>query len=160
MQTAQKTRANDHEALWFLDTLVKIRVSASDGKDTISIIESAARFGNSPPLHVHLDEDEAFHIIEGTLRFRIDGKDVLADTGSTLLAPKGVPHSYRVDSPNGARWLTVTRNQSFESFVRAISRKADFDGIPEPLAPSPEQVRALAETAGKFAIEVIGPALT
>ncbi len=159
MQPVQNTLAQGHEALWFLDTLAKIRVSSSDGKDGISIIESAAHFGNSPPLHVHGDEDEAFHIIAGKLRFRVDGNEIIADAGSTVLAPQGVPHTYRVESTEGGRWLTVTRNRSFEAFVRAMSRKAEFDGIPEPLVSSPELQRDLAETAARFAIELVGPPL-
>ena len=44
--------------------------------------------------------------------------------GAIVLAPKGVPHTYRVESPQGGRCLTVTVHGDFERFVRAMSRPA------------------------------------
>ncbi len=37
--------------LWFLNTLVTIRVSAEEGNDGISVIENLLPHGDSPPLH-------------------------------------------------------------------------------------------------------------
>src|SRR5881409_16634 len=53
--------------LWFLDTLVTFPVSHADGVDGLSVMESLARRGDSPPHHVHHTEDEAFHLLEGEL---------------------------------------------------------------------------------------------
>ncbi|MBX3374665.1 MAG: hypothetical protein KF817_12610 [Phycisphaeraceae bacterium] len=36
--------------LWFLNTLVSIRLSAGDGHDGISVLEHRVPFGDSPPL--------------------------------------------------------------------------------------------------------------
>jgi uncharacterized cupin superfamily protein len=60
--------------LWFLDTEVTIRVSETEGGDRISVLDYLAPFGNSPPLHRHINEDEIFHIISGTLRFVVAGR--------------------------------------------------------------------------------------
>jgi hypothetical protein len=78
--------------------------------------------------------------------FRVADRDVHAGTGDTLLAPKGIPHTYRVDSANGARWLTIMRGEDFEGFVRSCGRLAEGSGLPDPSEPpTPEQVEALAE---------------
>ena len=53
---------------------------------------------------------------------RAGDTEVTIDAGETILAPKGVPHTYRVESPAGARWLLITRRGDFERFVRAQSR--------------------------------------
>ena len=129
--------------LWFLDTFVTFPVSHEDGNDGITVMESLARRGDSPPSHVHHTEDELFHLLEGELLFRVadESRQVLA--GETFLAPKGVPHTYLVVSEE-ARWLVVTTEGDFERFVRAASRPADTEGLPpdgEP--PTPEQVKAL-----------------
>jgi quercetin dioxygenase-like cupin family protein len=63
-----------------------------------SVLESLAPHGDSPPLHIHHTEDEVFHVIAGELRFQLDDQDVRLAPGETLLAPKGVPHTYRVES--------------------------------------------------------------
>ena len=146
--------------LWFLDTLVAIRVSHDAGADGISVIESAAPYHDSPPLHVHRNEDELFQLLEGTMRLRVGDKELVANAGDILLAPKGVPHTYRVESPEGARWLITTTGGDFEAMVRAASRPADRGDLPERTGPpTPEQQAALAAVCEANAIDLVGPPL-
>ncbi len=151
--------ADDLRTLWFLNTRVTIRISAHDGTDGIAVLEHRASFGDSPPLHIHHEEDEIFHVLEGEGRYRVGETDRRAAPGETLLAPRGVPHTYRVESPGGARMLTVTRGR-FEAFVRSLGRPAEHDGLPAPSGPpTPEQADALARTCLRFGIELVGPPL-
>ncbi len=146
--------------LWFLDTLVNVRVSHDAGADGISVVESLARRGDSPPYHVHHTEDEVFHLLEGELRLLVDGKRTTLHAGETLLAPKDVPHTYCVTSDR-ARWLVVTTNGDFERFVRELSRPAETAELPPPAGPpSAEEQRLLAEAAARHGIELIGPPLS
>jgi quercetin dioxygenase-like cupin family protein len=150
---------HEPEYLWFLDTLVCIRVSHRDGTDQLSILEHAARRGDSPPLHVHVNEDEVFHILEGEFRFQLGTEERTGQAGDTVLAPKGIPHTYRVESESG-RWLTVTSHQQFEDFVRAMARKANARGLPPSGgAPNDAAIAALTAMAKNFGIEIVGPPL-
>ena len=152
--------ATSTQQLWFLNTLHTVRVRHDDGEDGISVIESLAPHGDSPPLHVHQNEDETFHVLEGELRVRAGGADVTIAAGETLLAPKGVPHTYRVESREGARWLLITRGGNFEAFVHALSRPAERPELPTPQGPpTPEQASALAAVAREHGIELVGPPL-
>src|SRR5215208_1599853 len=108
------TVATNPERLWFLNTLRTVRASHEEGSDGISVLESLAPHGDSPPLHVHQTEDEIFHVLEGELRVVAGGADVRIGAGETILGPKGVPHTYRVESPEGARWLLITSRGEFE----------------------------------------------
>ena len=149
--------ANPIEYLWFLETLVCVHVSHRDGGDRISVLEHAARRGDSPPLHVHVNEDEVFHILEGEFRFQIGTEERSGHAGDTVLAPKGVRHTYRVESTSG-RWLTVTTHGEFEEFVRALSRNAATKELP-PIGgpPNQEAIEALTGMAKRFGIEIVGP---
>jgi mannose-6-phosphate isomerase-like protein (cupin superfamily) len=145
--------------LWFLNGLITIRVSSDDGSDTVSVLEHLASRGDSPPLHVHHTEDEIFHILEGELRFRVGDDELHARAGQTLLAPKGVPHTYFVESERG-RWLVSTAHGDFERFVRSFSRPAQRAELPEPAPPpTPEQAEALAAACREHGIELVGPPL-
>jgi quercetin dioxygenase-like cupin family protein len=148
--------------LWFLDTRVTIRISCGDGADGISVLEHWAPYGDSPPLHLHLREDEVFHLLEGRIRFRLGDAELTGVAGQTLIAPKGVPHTYRVESEPSARWLTVTTGRDFERLVRAFSRAAEEDGLPEPAGapPSPAEAEALAAACREYGIELLGPPLS
>jgi quercetin dioxygenase-like cupin family protein len=146
------------DQLWFLNTLVTVRVPHDEGEDGISVLESLAPHGDSPPLHVHQTEDETFHVLEGLLRLSAGDADVRIGAGETVLAPKGEAHTYRVESPEGARWLVITTGGDFERFVRAFSRKAERPELPVPQGPpTPEQADALAAAAREYGIELIGP---
>lgn len=148
-------------ALWFLNTLVTVRVAKSDGSDGISVLEHRGPCGDSPPLHIHRTEDELFHILEGEFRFNLNGRELHVGAGDILLAPKGVPHTYRIQSESGGRYLTTTVHGDFEAFVRAMSRPAERVELPQPAGPpTPEAMKAFAETAARFGIEFVGPPLT
>jgi len=51
--------------------------------------------GSGPDyLHVHYSDDEAWHVLEGTLTFRFSDRLVEASAGTTVFVPAGVPHTY------------------------------------------------------------------
>ena len=146
--------------LRFRDTLVTVHASHDDGPDGLSVIESWAAYGDSPPLHVHHTEDEAFFVLEGMLRVHSGGEDVLIGAGQCGSTPKGVAHTYRVESAEGARWLVITSGGDFERFVLELSQPAE-EGA-EPLSsgpPTPEQAEALTAAALAHGIELVGPPL-
>lgn len=159
MADDQTTRAARH--VYFLDSIVDVRVASEDGSDGIAVLEFHAPGGSAPPLHVHRNEDEIFYLMEGRFRFLVDGEESGHEAGEFLVAPKGVPHTYRVESSAGGRFLTITRQGDFERFVRAFSRPAEPDATLAPTAPpTPEEVQALTEAAAKYAIDIVGPPLT
>lgn len=143
----------------FGNTLVSVKLSHADGADGISIIEHWMPHGDSPPLHVHLGEDEVFHVVEGTLRLVVGGRERIAGPGDTVLAPKGVPHGYRVESEGGARCLTVVRGGDFEAMVTAASRPTDERALPVPEAPTPEAIARLERLCRDNRIAIVGPPL-
>jgi quercetin dioxygenase-like cupin family protein len=148
------------QQLWFIDSLVTVRVAHDEGEDGISVLESLGPHGAAPPLHVHNTEDEVFHVLEGRLRVRAGENEVTVGPGETVLGPRGVPHTYRVESEEGARWLLITRRGDFERFVRAISRPAERPERPPPQGPpTPEQADALEAAARENGIEFVGPPL-
>jgi uncharacterized protein YjlB len=71
--------------------------------DSFSIHEWS---GSGPPhQHVHHADDEAWHVLEGTLRFTFGEEDAEAGAGSTVFVPAGVPHTY--EAIGEARYLIV-----------------------------------------------------
>jgi quercetin dioxygenase-like cupin family protein len=148
------------ERLWFLNTLVTVRVSAGEGSNGTTVLEHTAPFGDSPPLHVHRHEDEVFHVLAGELRLVVGGQELTLRAGETAVAPAGIAHTYAVVSAEGARMLTVTCRGDFERLVRALSRPAERDGLPPAAgAPTPEQQAALAAACLAHDVELVGPPL-
>jgi mannose-6-phosphate isomerase-like protein (cupin superfamily) len=57
-------------------------------------------------LHVHHSDDEAWHILEGTLTFKFSDRVVDASVGTTVFVPAGVPHAY-YEANEPARYLII-----------------------------------------------------
>jgi uncharacterized cupin superfamily protein len=62
--------------------------------------------GSGPAtLHVHHEDDEAWHVLEGKLRFSFANRSVEAGAGTTVFVPAGVAHTY--EALEGARYLLI-----------------------------------------------------
>lgn len=48
--------------------------------------------GFVPFEHVHVAQDEIFHVKRGAMRAKINGEEKVAKVGETLIAPRGVKH--------------------------------------------------------------------
>jgi uncharacterized RmlC-like cupin family protein len=59
------------------------------------------------PLHVHHADDEAWHVISGALRFRLADREFVAEAGSTVLVPAGVPHTFGNAGPGPSRYILI-----------------------------------------------------
>jgi uncharacterized RmlC-like cupin family protein len=79
--------------------------------------------GSGPAtLHVHLSDDEAWHVLEGELHFRyLDGTQV-AGPGTTVFVPAGKAHTF--EARPGSRYLIVLTAR-IRALIAAL--KADRD---------------------------------
>ncbi len=100
--------------------------------------------GHMPPLHVHHAEDECFYVLKGEVTLYMPGEERTLGAGDFLLAPRGIPHSYRGgDEP--CHMLVVSQPAGFERFVAAVARLDE---------PDPETLSAVA---AEHDIEILGP---
>src|SRR5690242_9651332 len=76
------------------------RFSAAGG----SLVVHEWRGSGPAALHVHRADDEAWHVLEGTLRFRFRDRVVDVGAGGTVFVPAGVAHTYEA---LGARYLII-----------------------------------------------------
>ena len=140
--------------LWFIDGLARIHVSGDENDGRYALVELEGPQGDMPPLHVHHTEDEVFHVLEGEVTVFAPGREVHLGAGDTFRAPKGVPHTYRVESQS-ARWLVFCSPARFDDFVRAVSEPAPAEELPPRGRPiDPEAFAAAAMERG---IELLGP---
>ena len=140
--------------LWFIDGLVHVHVSGDETEGRYSLLENHVPAGDMPPLHVHHEEDEVFHVLDGQVTLFLPGSEVSLGAGETFRAAQGVPHTYRVESQS-ARWLVFCEPARFDGFVRAVSEPAPREELPPRGRPfDPEEFAAEAARRG---IELLGP---
>lgn len=63
--------------------------------------------GSGPDyLHVHYADDEAWYMLEGTLTFRFQDREMEAPAGTMVFVPAGVPHAY-YETHGPTRYLII-----------------------------------------------------
>jgi quercetin dioxygenase-like cupin family protein len=133
------------EPLQFLHNVARVHVDAELSGGGYALVELTGPHGDMPPLHVHTREDEAFYVLAGRLTVIAGELEVELHAGDSVLAPRGIPHVYRVDSDE-ARWLALVSPAGFESFVREVAATGTEVGPAE-----------LTEIAARYGIEILGP---
>lgn len=133
------------DELDFLGSRARILVEGDASESRFGLVDMIeVPPGHMPPLHVHHAEDEGFYVIEGEVTLYLPGERISCRPGDFVVAPRGVPHAYRVgETP--ARWLVVSSPAGFERFVSAVSRLEE---------PDPAR---LAAVAADHRIEILGP---
>ena len=65
------------------------------------------------PVHVHYDDDEAWYVLEGTLRVRVGEDEVEAGVGCGVFVPRGTAHTYWNPGPGPLRYLLIMTSNIF-----------------------------------------------
>jgi quercetin dioxygenase-like cupin family protein len=66
--------------------------------------------GSGPAeLHVHHSDDEAWHVLSGTLHFRFADGEMDAPTGATVFVPAGVAHTFVALTPDTRYLIILTK---------------------------------------------------
>jgi mannose-6-phosphate isomerase-like protein (cupin superfamily) len=115
----------------FLGARVQVLADAESTGGRYGLVDMIEVPANDmPPLHVHHAHDEGFMLLDGELTLFMPGKEIPLRPGEFVLAPRGIPHCYRVgDTP--ARWLVLSSPAGFEEFVRDVA--AQDEVTPETL---------------------------
>jgi quercetin dioxygenase-like cupin family protein len=156
--TDQPYVTHQADAWWYGDSLFEFLVPSEETGGQIAIFRSTMPEGFSPPRHVHTREDEVFIVEDGDLSFDIDGRRQLAGPGTTVFMPRGVPHTFRVES-NVARVLGVMTPGHFENLFRELGMPAERRTLPEP-GTVPFDVPRVMEEQRRRGTEVVGPPMS
>jgi mannose-6-phosphate isomerase-like protein (cupin superfamily) len=79
----------------------------------MSIITMAAG-REGPTAHVHDDEDDAFYVLDGEIRFVIEDRDIRAPAGTFVLVPPRVMHTFANRTSAPARMLNIHAPAGFD----------------------------------------------
>lgn len=151
---AKPVTATAPKSLWFLTNLGRVLLDARGSDGTLDVVELTGSAGEMPPLHIHHREDEYFVVLEGELSLHTPGASRTVAAGEAAFAPRGVPHTYRVESER-ARWLAVSNPSGFASFVQAVADPAPAEELPP--ADRPIDLARLEAAAEAHGIELIAP---
>jgi quercetin dioxygenase-like cupin family protein len=111
--------------------------------------------GHVPGAHVHPEQEERFHVLEGTMKFRMGLRRIVAEAGDTVVVPAGRVHRFANGGDSTARCRVevvpaLDMEQLLETTVElALEGNVTRKGMPKPLH--------LALFVRRFAREVRAP---
>ncbi len=108
-------------------------------RGTMAIAEFAVPpHSPSPFPHVHHAHEEGFYVLEGELEFKVGDETINAGTGSFVMVPIGVPHTFSNPSDSPARFLATFTPPQYIRYFEEMSELVSRSG-----PPTPEQGRTL-----------------
>jgi mannose-6-phosphate isomerase-like protein (cupin superfamily) len=156
--TCEPYLAHQGEPRWFGDSLFEFLVPSDATGGQLSVFRATMHRGFSPPRHIHTREDEVFLVLEGDVSFEIDGRRLSAGPGTSVYMPRGVPHSFLVESPIAAM-LGVMVPGDFEQLFRSLSVPAVQRILPSPGTVALDVAAVMAEQRA-LGTQVVGPPMS
>ncbi len=126
------------------------KVVGADTRGAYSLLE-VEMTGDGPPQHIHKNEDEAFYVLEGEVKFLLGETTSIAKAGSFVLVPRGTVHAWCRAGQEPAKLLAIFSPPGFEQF---FDEAVDLDVT--DTAAYVAKAEALGE---KYNMEVVGPPL-
>lgn len=142
---AKKSRFNETTKLYGTSPN-DIKVSTKDTDGDLTIFEYTGNVKGGPPLHIHLNQDEIFFIVEGSYTFKVGDDMHYLTAGDTIFLPRQVPHAFAQTSDTGKMFFIFTPSGKMEDYFRVIGN------LTAP--PTPEQG---AKIFADHEMKVVGP---
>jgi len=121
----------DAPAVWQVGTYWRVLADGTQTGGRQCVFEELCPQGLVAPEHVHPGEDEAFFILEGQFVFTVEGTEHPAGPGSYVYLPPGVRHGFRVESPVGRVFNSLTP-AGFEHGIISHGTPAPVVALPPP----------------------------
>lgn len=129
-------------------SVLAYKVVTADTQAALFVAEQMMHAKGGTPLHMHLDQDEWFYVLEGEFLVEIGGVRQVLTAGDSVLGPRQVSH----------RWLFLGKGSGkiLVSFAPAGKMESFFEQVAQTGA-MPGEDKALLASHGMV---LLGPAFT
>jgi len=129
--------------------ILDVKVSGKDTNGDLAIFEQTSLSPKrGTPLHVHPNQDEVFHVQEGSYLFLVGEDKYSLKAGDSIFLPRAVPHAWTQLSERGRMTVIFQPAGKIEEFFVTIAALAN--------EPTPaEMVRLFAD----HEMKLVGPPL-
>src|SRR5579872_1556093 len=86
---------------------------------------------NVPPPHSHTHNEECVYVLEGTLRYSVDGVSKDLRPGEWMRTPKGSVHGFSNPHDKVVRALIILTPDIGAQYFRDVARVVDAGGAPD-----------------------------
>lgn len=142
MSTHPKTvRAAEGQRMNVLGDNQVLKYTGQDTGGQIAVIIQNLAPGIEVPMHVHDNEDEHFHLLEGEVLFEVENSRLTLKPGDMIFLPRHIPHSFKVAGQVTARVRLSIVPAGLENMF------AELGQLP-PGPPDPAEVAGICKKYG------------
>ena len=106
-----------------------------------------------PVPHIQTREHEGFYVLEGEVTFTVDGKEIIAKSGTAVNIPPNVIHSFKNKTNKLAKMLIILAPGGLENlFVEVGDEVSDPTIQPPPM--SEKQMKKFADVVSDYGVEI------
>src|SRR5476649_2368596 len=107
----------DRRAYWIGGQRQAVIAGAAETGKRYALSHSTIAVGGGAAEHHHSHEAEAFYVIAGSIRFRLEGREVILNKGDFLHAEPGLKYSFEVLPPEPCEVLILYAPGGLERFI-------------------------------------------
>ncbi len=130
------------------------KATAEETNGAFLLFEDRMGPGKLTPLHTHPESDETMIVLEGSILMHLDGVEHVVEAGGVAIAPRGVPHAFKVTGADGARLLCLHTPGCCQAFYFDASEPLAAGA---PAAGEVDMARVQASARANGGIEILGP---
>lgn len=126
-----------------------LKISSKDTNGQLSVFEYVGTAKVGPMLHVHLEQDEIFTVIEGSYRFVVGSEIHVLNAGQTIFLPRNIPHT----------WIQLTDLGKMIYMLQPAGKMEEFFSVMNKMTsrPTDEEMNKIHAAHG---MKVVGPPLS
>ncbi len=122
-----------------------IKLTGKDTNGQLTVIIQNLPPGVGVPKHVHANDDEHFHLLEGEVHFEVGDEEHILKAGDMIFLPRDIPHSLKVVGDKTAVvHLSIVPSGAEDMFI-------ELDQLPE----GPPDFPKVAEICGRYGVSFV-----
>ena len=122
-----------------------LKLAAGDTNGRVTAIVQNNPPNTRIPKHVHANEDEVFHLLEGEMEFEVGSQTVTLKAGDLIFLPRGVPHSFKVVGTAHAKTHLTVVPAGLEKMFDDLSR----------LPAGPPDMPTVTRICGRYGVRFV-----
>jgi quercetin dioxygenase-like cupin family protein len=141
-------------AYWMLGGLYEVKLASAETGGAMTIMEMNIPAGMGPPPHTH-PGDESVYVIDGKIRYHIEGETFEGGPGSCFHLPAGTLENF--EPLETSRIVVIYAPGGIEDFFAEAGEPAERREIP-PAPSGPPDIERLVAVGEKYGMQIAPPA--
>ena len=154
MGTTVARQPGEGDAYWLLGGLYEVKVAGTESGGTLTLVEMHLPAGLGPPPHCH-PSDESVYVLEGRIRYHIEGESFDGVPGTSFHVPEGTLENF--EPVEESRLLVIYTPGGIEGFFDEAGEPAQRRELPPPPTEPPD-IKRLIEIGERHGMRIAPPA--